>query len=459
MLNFLERLAEYVMLSFANLPWFLLGLSSGWFLFRLLSAFLPVKPRRSWRIGLIFSLSVISGLIIWLADTNLLFTLIAFVPLLMLTSKGDPTGRLAVTVIFFCLIMPVNAVLDTYYAPAMAHFGLDNVFYLTDKFIRPGVWCLLYLTVRKRLPERPPQLSPRFWRLVLLLAAMPLSSLLAVVLLPLLQLDYIYSDSLLHGLIMNLGVAVLPFVFLTALALLYAILVLEEHERLEEADRLASLRESYYQGLRREENQLRTLRHDLRNHLTALRGLVETGEEGKALQYMDQLADSPALRGGRRLCENDAANAVLAAKAEAMGRTGLTADFTVSLPKALPLAEVDLCALLGNAVDNAMEAAEQAEDKTVLLRCRAEKGLFMLRVENAYAGELSPDLATTKADKAFHGFGLAGLREIAERLGGSLETRAGGGRFQLVVCLPLDGGGSSVMGVSAYSSPVTASKN
>ena len=56
MLNFLERLAEYVMLSFANLPWFLLGLSSGWFLFRLLSAFLPVKPRRSWRIGLIFSL-------------------------------------------------------------------------------------------------------------------------------------------------------------------------------------------------------------------------------------------------------------------------------------------------------------------------------------------------------------------------------------------------------------------
>ena len=109
----------------------------------------------------------------------------------------------------------------------------------------------------------------------------------------------------------------------------------------------------------------------------------------------------------------------------------------MSLPKDLPLAEVDLCALLGNAADNAMEAAEEAEDKTVTLRCRAEKGLFMLRVENAYAGELAPDLATTKADRTSHGFGLAGMREIAERLGGSLETRAGGGRFQLVVCLPL----------------------
>ena len=153
-----------------------------------------MKPRRGWRIGLVFFLTIISGQIIWLGDTNLLFTLLAFVPLLMLASKGDRAGRLAVTVIFFCLIMPVNAVLDTYYAPAMAHFGLDNVFYFTDKFIRPGVWCLLYLGVRKRLPERPPQLSPRFWRLVLLLAAMPFSSLLAVVLLPLLQLDYIYRD-------------------------------------------------------------------------------------------------------------------------------------------------------------------------------------------------------------------------------------------------------------------------
>ena len=436
-LIFLERLAEYVMLSLVNLPWFLLGLASGLFLFRLLSAFLPVKPRRTWRVGLIFSLTVISGQIIWLGDTNLLFTLLAFVPLLMLSSRGNRVGRLAVTVIFFCLIMPVNAVLDTYYAPALAHFELDNVYYFTDKFIRPGVWGLLYLGTRKHLPEKPPQLSPRFWNLVLLLAAMPFSSLLAVVLLPLLQSDYIYSDFLLHGLIMNLGVAVLPFIFLTSLALLYAILVLEKHQRLEEADKLASLRESYYQGLRREERQVRTLRHDLRNHLTALRGLVELGEDERALQYMDQLADSPALRGGKRLCENDAANAVLSAKAEAMGRSGLTADFSVSLPKALPLAEVDLCALLGNAADNAMEAAERAEDKTVLLRCRAEKGLFMLRVENAYAGDLSPDLATTKADKSSHGFGLAGMREIAERLGGSLETRAGGGRFQLVVCLPL----------------------
>ncbi len=434
-LNFLSRMEEYLWICLQGWPWFLLVLAGGFFLYRLVSAFLPVKPRRGWRAGLTVFLGVISGQIIWLGDPNLLFTLLAFVPALLLASKGDRVGRLTVTVIFFCLIMPVNAALDTYCAPIMAHYGLDSVYYYSEKFIRLAVWGGLYLGTRRRLPEKPPQLSPRFWRLVLLLAAMPFSALLAVVLLTF--EGGISTNSAAHSLTMNLGVAVLPFVFLTALALLYAILVLEDHERLEQADKLASLRESYYQGLRREERQVRTLRHDLRNHLTALRGLVELGDEGKALQYIDQLADSSALRGGKRLCENDAANAVLSAKAEAMGRAGLTADFAVSLPKSLPLGDADLCALLGNALDNAMEAAERAEDKTVVLRCRVEKGLFMLRVENAYAGELPPGLSTTKADKTSHGFGLAGMREIAERLGGSLEIRAGDGRFQLVVCLPL----------------------
>lgn len=431
--SFLERAAEHLLSS--SWPYYALTLVSGSYFFRLLSAFLPVKPRRGWRIALVLALGVFSYAIIWLGDINLLFALLFFVPALLLASQGDLAGRLAVTVIFFCLMMPVNAALDTYYAPVMAHFELDMVFFITDKFIRPLIWGLLYLAARKRLPEKPPQLSPRFWKLILLLAAMPFSALLAVVLLPIFQLKYSYSDYTLHGLIMSLGVAVLPFVFLTSLALLYAIRVLEDHERLEQADKLASLRESYYQGLQREERQVRTLRHDLRNHLTALRGLVETGKTDKALQYMDQLAESPALRGGRRLCDNDAANAVLSTKAEAMRRAGLEADVAVSLPKVLPIADADLCALLGNALDNAMEAAELCLDKTVIVRCRAEKGLLMLRVENAVEGV--PDLSTTKADKASHGFGLPGMREIAERRGGSLETRVRNGRFELVACLPL----------------------
>ena len=98
--------------------------------------------------------------------------------------------------------------------------------------------------------------------------------------------------------------------------------------------------------------------------------------------------------------------------------------FQVSLPACLLISEVDLCALLGNALDNAMEAAEKSGNPVIHVRCRVEKGLFMLQVENALAGDETPDLATTKADKTAHGFGLPGMREIAQRYGGSLEASA-----------------------------------
>ena len=73
------------------------------------------------------------------------------------------------------------------------------------------------------------------------------------------------------------------------------------------AARLAELRAVYYEGLQREQTGVRTLRHDLRNHLTALRGLLERGETGRALDYLDRVADAPALRGARRFCENETA--------------------------------------------------------------------------------------------------------------------------------------------------------
>ena len=49
--------------------------------------------------------------------------------------------------------------------------------------------------------------------------------------------------------------------------------------------------------------------------------------------------------------------------------------------------DTDLCALLGNALDNAMEAAAKAGDKKIFMRCRADKGMLMLKVRNALAGD------------------------------------------------------------------------
>lgn len=413
--------------AFIYALWWVDILANGFFLYQLCRPFVQFRKGRFWKALLLLTFAGSSGMVIWIGDPNLLYTLPVYFGLFLLCTRGDLAGRLAVCIIFFCLEMSVCALLDSY----VQVLDRSQLYDLMVRLLRTAIFGVLWLLLRRRFPTEQVRLSRRLWKLVLALAAMPLCALIAVVLLTFQK----HESAAVDALAMNQGLVVLPFVLVTSIVLLFAVRVLADHERLEQSSRLAGLREVYYQGLRQQERQVRQLRHDLRNHLTVVQGLLEKGNTLGAAGYLDQMAGSPALRGGRRFCDNETANVVLAAKAEAMERAGIAADFAVSLPRELPVADTDLAALLGNALDNAIEGVEGAAEKRIALRCRVNKGLLMLRVENPVGAAINPDLATTKADKSAHGFGIPGMREIAERYHGTLDADGKDGLFILLVCL------------------------
>lgn len=417
------------MIAFLQIVPALLGAAlCGFFLYRLCIPFVSLRPHLFHKVLFCLTFTGTSGMVIWIGDPNLLYTLPVFFALFLFCTRGLLSGRLSMATIFFCLIMAVSALSDSYIS------SWNSEYYTAfARLFRLVVFSTLYLLLRRRLPGESITLSPKLWRLVLALSAMPLSSLMAAVLLTYRP----YSTPEIHSLSWKLGLVILPFTFFTAVVLLAAITVLAHHEALEQREQLASLREVYYQGLQQQDMEVRRLRHDLRNHLTVLYALSEQGDTSRSMAYLNQLMGSPALHGAKRLCENETANAVLCVKAEALRRSGGEADFSAQLPRELPLPAPDLCALLGNAIDNAMEAVAHTDDKRVILRCRADKGLFMLRVDNAVSGPVLPNFSTTKADKRAHGFGLPGMEEIARRYGGSVQAGVRNGRFELIVCLPL----------------------
>lgn len=276
--------------------------------FLLCRPFADLRGRRWQKALMLVGLGYMGSLPIWVGDPNLLYALPVFLAAFLLCTRGDLAGRLAVGVILFCLIMSLSALIDNYAAEVLWGGFTSDVFSL---LLRAAALTGVWLVLKKRLPEQPVSLSPRLWRLVLGLAAMPLCSLAAVVLLtggaePSPQVDI---------LALKMGLAVLPVALVTSVLLLFAILVLAEHETLEQARRLASLREAYYQALRARESQVRQLRHDLRNHLSVLGGLMEQKRWAEACAYMDELGRQEGLQGPMRFCENEAANVVLAVKA------------------------------------------------------------------------------------------------------------------------------------------------
>lgn len=407
--------------------WWIDILANGFFLYHLCRPFVTFRSGRLWKAVFLLTLAISSGMVIWIGDPNLLYTLPIYFLLFFLCTRGDWVGRLTVCVVFFCLEMSVCALLDTY----IQAVDTGRLYDLLVRLLRTAVFGALWLLLRRRFPAEQVHLTRRLWQVVLGLAVMPLCALIAVVLLTFQK----YESAAVNALALNQGLVVLPFVLVTSLVLLVAILILADHERLERASQLAGLREVYYQGLQQQERQVRQLRHDMRNHLTVVQGLLERGDTQGAVGYLEQMAGSQALQGVRRFCENESANVVLSAKAEAMEQAGITADFAVSLPKDLPVADTDLAALLGNALDNAIEGVQNAAVKKITLRCRVDKGLLMLRLENPVGGEVNPDLSTTKADKFSHGFGIPGMREIAERYHGTLDADVKDGCFILFICL------------------------
>lgn len=257
---------------------------------------------------------------------------------------------------------------------------------------------------------------------------------LSVLILP----AYWMPDSILiENLTLFQGMFILPLSLISSVVLLHSILILADYEQKAQAAALAEMREVYYQSLQKEQTQVRTLRHDLRNHLNTVLGLLEEKETQKAQEYLAKLTDSPVLRRSRRLCDNEIVNVVLTSKCEEMERLDIGADIKISLPEQLPFADTDLCALFGNALDNAIDATKRAKNKKITLRCKVEYGMFMLLIQNPLAGDEHEDLSTTKKDKALHGFGLNGMREIVTRYGGIFDAGKKENQFELILNMPL----------------------
>ncbi len=97
--------------------------------------------------------------------------------------------------------------------------------------------------------------------------------------------------------------------------------------------------------------------------------------------------------------------------------------------------ELDLYALVGNSLNNAIDAASKLPEgeRFLSLTLKAEDGMMSLHVENPYAGELvmGESLPESQRDPRYHGFGMKSMERICEKYGGTLAVRAENGMFTL----------------------------
>ena len=179
--------------------------------------------------------------------------------------------------------------------------------------------------------------------------------------------------------------------------------------------------------------------HDLKHQLKAL----ERASDADRMEYIREAQNSIDFYRHLIYTDNEALNTILAEKGLFCQEKGIDFGCAVDDVDLSFIRLPDLYALLGNAIDNAIEYVETQDDPTLrTISMRIErKALFIgIQVTNPYTGEpLSLDELphTHKADAADHGFGMRSIRFLAEKYGGTMEYSTADRLFTLQILLPM----------------------
>ncbi|MFV0634273.1 ATP-binding protein [Demequina sp.] len=203
---------------------------------------------------------------------------------------------------------------------------------------------------------------------------------------------------------------------------------------------LSNQRERFFQS-KHDIEEVNRKYHDLKHYIHAIRAEADPTERAR---HMDELEQS--IR-GYEITTLDTGNAVLdtmlTAKKQQADRFRIMMT-VVADGRAVAFVDVmDLVTIIGNALDNAIEAVADLPDpqqRLIRVAIYRQDSLAMVRVENYFGGtlKLAHGLpATTKGNARHHGYGLKNMISAAETYGGSLTARVEDGWFVLRVLLPI----------------------
>ena len=179
----------------------------------------------------------------------------------------------------------------------------------------------------------------------------------------------------------------------------------------------------HFEQSRVADTEMRMLRHDMKNHITVMNGLFDSGKTDELGEYLKELGTAFADTQSVNITGNEIADAIIYEKKNYAEMNGASLVTEGSL-KGLEISAVTLCTVLSNLLDNAIEAAVQTDSERVIMLSAKRSGCFYyICISNPTANyvDVSADIPTSKPDSAGHGLGLKSVRKAIEKCGGTLE--------------------------------------
>lgn len=220
-----------------------------------------------------------------------------------------------------------------------------------------------------------------------------------------------------------LFVLLLSFLLLRDSALFYKnqFILHQERKRMESQ---ILMQKKHYSQLASQIEKIRTMRHDIRHHFTQLSVLLKDGNAKAAEQYLDKVINSSLTSAPLSFCDAYYVDVLLRYYYSCAEDLHIPMTVHANVPAASAISEEDLCVILGNILENALDASAPVpqDQRLVTVAVTCHEGTIGIEVKNRYKGELIPDGKNfySSKEKGRHGIGLSSVRSMAEKYGGDV---------------------------------------
>ncbi len=310
----------------------------------------------------------------------------------------------------------------------LSSFGAMRAIIIT---IVNSLWTVLYLFMRKYLKRLSMELKEAY-----LITALSLGGFIGFIYLSRQALKMI-DDSM-----PALGFLAVCFLASMIFTSYFAVMQKEEKHKVSVLEMRHDLLNENYNSLNEIYRTNAKLYHDLNNHLNLLYQLLQEEKVDEAQRYIKEIAEPILALSKKQWTGIDVTDTVLNSKIQEMNERNIMPDINVEFPENSTILSNDLCTILSNLLDNAIEAVEKLDgNRKIKLTMRRANFFLFIRVSNPCGQnrKFAVFPATTKENASLHGWGLRSVRDAVERYGGTMECVNENYEFIVNIMLPFDG--------------------
>lgn len=202
-----------------------------------------------------------------------------------------------------------------------------------------------------------------------------------------------------------------------------------------------SLQEESIEKLETSYTQMRELRHDMQNQLLVIRSLLDQQKYEDLKDYLKTMTNRVDEATFMTISGKSAVDAVLNEKLWTAHKNQITTSFDIAKLDSLFVEQMDLCIILANILDNAVEACQALhanKERYIRLKLSVNEEYLLISCENPVEGEpirQGDFYLSSKKEKQNHGLGLKSIQTTADKYHGEYMTRVADGKFHIIVKL------------------------